>query len=113
MKDKVSAKDKELEAIVSAKIKQQFDGRIAVLEQDVKRLQAATETCLKQSGAIRASLKNVLDGLNSCTKGFNDALCNLEISIGFTNKELRAMSASDYEEKILKPLGMIRHTYSG
>jgi hypothetical protein len=95
----------------------QQDVKLDNLTFELKRLKVEYETLLQQSGGMRVALKNVHDGfskgLKAINQGVNDALCGLEISLGFTNKEITTMSAADYKEKILKPLGMVEHIYGG
>lgn len=66
----------------------------------LERLEKQHYTMLKQYGSFRVSLNAFIDGLDRAKLPLD------KVSVGYTMKEIDDMSAKDYKEKILVPLGI-------
>lgn len=76
-----------------------LEGQVSSISSDFRSYKSEHLTVLKQYGALRVALQTL-------QRGFETAAQQLEISLGYTQKEVSAMGSEEYRDKILKPLGM-------
>jgi hypothetical protein len=116
-----------LEAVVSAleehaskfKLIESFDKRLKHVEWLYELQDTQNRTVITQQGAVRIAVKNIkasleaaansfASGMSKLSAGFTTVEDDLQVTLGYTKKEIEAMSAQEYKQKVLKPLGMDR-----
>lgn len=108
---------KELELATTSQ--RSFHERLKKLEFDHKMLIDQNYTIITQQGAVRIAIKNIKatlvatlggfkDSVETLSRGFSTIEDDLAVTLGFTKEEIEKMTAQEYKEKVLRPLGMAR-----